>query len=444
MAVSIRQMKQVVVFSVIFLLAIIPAAHAGKESGKTIKLGIIGPMTFVAGEGTLRGATMAVEEINSAGGVQVGKEKFKLEIIKADDNCLRSVSDAVSAMERLITYNKVDFVVGGYHSESVFAQQDVIADHKKIFIDTGSASPKQPGRLAKDFDRFRYYFRIHADSIQAAKTILATTAMVANRIKKEIGIEKPRVALLMEKLMWVDPIVPFCQAKLPKMGMEVVGVWRPSSVATDLTAEWTAIKAAKTHMVLEISSGPAGTIGPRQWGELQIPAALLGNNIPAMGRDHWEATNKKCNYQLTCSSYGPVEVTPKTMPYYRAFDKRFGGIPVFNENSTYDGVFVLKDAIERAGTIETEAVLKALEKTDFIGVLGRLVFEQKGSKTPHNIIRGPGYYTMVALQWRDGKQVVVWPDGKAQLGDPKWVGVRYGGTKDYVLPPWVVEYWKGK
>ena len=441
---SCNKMKQVMVFGIAMLLGTVPMSYGAKEGAKKVKLGIIGPLNFVSGEGIIRGATMAIDEINKSGGVQVGKDKYQIEMVKADDNCLRSVTDAVNAMERLLTVNKVDFVIGGYHSESVFAMQDVMADNKKIFIDTGSASPRQPARLAKDFDRYKYYFRIHADSIQAAKTILATTAMVADKIKKETGVKVPKVALLMEKLVWVEPIVKFCKAKLPKMGMEVVGVWRPSSVTTDLTAEWTAIKDSGAHMVLEIASGPAGTIGPRQWGELKIPVALLGNNIPAMGEPHWKATNEKCNYQLTASTAGPAEVTPKTMPFYETFAKRYGGLPVFNENSTYDAVFVLKDAIERAGTLKTEAVLKALEQTDYVGVIGRIAFEPAGTKYPHQIKKGPGNYTMMALQWRDGKQVVVWPDGQPVLGDKSWAGYRYKGTEEYVLPPWVVEYWKGK
>ena len=438
-----RKIQWMMFIAFLFMLAV-PVTYAGQSEVRKIKLGVIGPMAFLAGESTGYGATMAVEEINSSGGVQLGKTRYNIEISKADDNCLRSVSDAVSAMERLITLDKVDFVIGGYHSESVFAQQDIMADYKIIFLDSGSASLRQPARLAKDYKRYKYYFRIMSNSIHVGQSILGSADMVADKFRKELGIKTPRVALLMEKLVWVDPIVPFCQKHLTKMGMEVVGVWRPSSVASDLTAEWTAIKASNAHMVLEISSGPTGTISPRQWTGLQIPVALLGNSLQAMVGGHWEATNKKCNYQLTCAIMGPAEVTPKTMPFYHKFDKKYGGYAHCIALQTYDAVYVLKEAIERAGTIDTETVVKALEKTDFIGVVGRIVFEPPDHKYPHMMRVGPGYYTMVAFQWIDGKQVVVWPDGRALLGDKNYVGLKYGGTKDYVLPPWVIEYWKGK
>jgi len=53
----------------------------------------------------------------------------------------------------------------------------------------------------------------------------------------ELKIPKIKVAIVAEKAVWADPIVGIAQKNLPKMGMEVVGVWRPSPVATDVTAE---------------------------------------------------------------------------------------------------------------------------------------------------------------------------------------------------------------
>ena len=62
---------------------------------------------------------MAAEEINAKGGVQVGKEKMKIELVKSDSNEFLNVTDATNAMERLITSDKVDFIVGGFRTEAV-------------------------------------------------------------------------------------------------------------------------------------------------------------------------------------------------------------------------------------------------------------------------------------------------------------------------------------
>jgi branched-chain amino acid transport system substrate-binding protein len=117
---------------------------------------------------------------------------------------------------------------------------------------------------------------------------------------------------------------------------------------------------------------------------------------------------------------------------------------------TYDAMFVLKEAIEKAGTIESDAVIAQIEKIDMPGTFcKRIAFEPKEAwKTAphkaHQIKFGPGYITYVAVQWLNGTLVTVWPDGKALLGDKSWEGFKYQGTKDYQLPPWMVEYWKSK
>ncbi|RLB14060.1 MAG: hypothetical protein DRG82_14515 [Deltaproteobacteria bacterium] len=86
-----------------------------------IKIGVIGPMNFVQGKGHWNGATMAAEELNAKGGIQVGNKKMKVKLIKADSNEFLSITDATNAMERIITRNKVDFIVGGFRSEAVLA-----------------------------------------------------------------------------------------------------------------------------------------------------------------------------------------------------------------------------------------------------------------------------------------------------------------------------------
>ena len=125
----------------------------------TIKIGVIGPMNFMQGKGHWNGALMAAEEINAKGGVQVGKEKMKIELVKADSNEFLNVTDATNAMERLMTQDKVDFVVGGFRTEAVLAMQDIAMDYKKIFIGCGAAHPELCLRVAKNYDRYKYFFR---------------------------------------------------------------------------------------------------------------------------------------------------------------------------------------------------------------------------------------------------------------------------------------------
>src|SRR3990172_11362654 len=109
------------------------------QAAKPIKIGIIGPMAFVQGENHWAGAQLAADEINKTGGIKVGNEKRPIELVKADSNEIQSVPDSTNAMERVITQDKVDVVVGGFRTEAVLAMQDVAMDYKKLFLGAGAA-----------------------------------------------------------------------------------------------------------------------------------------------------------------------------------------------------------------------------------------------------------------------------------------------------------------
>ena len=409
-------------------------AEARKTDVKTIKIGVAGPMKFTAGENHWRGATMARDEINKAGGVLVGKVKIPIELVKVETNEILNVSDAILSIER--TAEKVHFFMGTKRSESGLAMQDVAMKHKKIFIGCGAAHPELCVRVAKNYDKFKYYFRVNINSVYMGKILFLHLADVAKIVREELGIEKPKVAVLADKLKWADPIVKAVETKAPKMGMEVVGVWRPSATASDVTAELAAIKDSGAHIIFQAVSGPMGVALGKQWGELEIPAALIGGNAYAAVKTFWEATGGHGHYVTTQTSLGPVKITQKSMPFWRAFVKRFNAFPGY-ESVTYDAVYILKEAIERAGTLDSNAVVPELEKTDYSGAFGRMVFYPPGHKFAHDLKFGPGYNTWVLVQWRDGgKLVCVWPYG--------WEGITYEGSEKYVLPPWMVKHWKKK
>ena len=103
----------------------------------TIKIGVLGPMTQPQGEYHWYGAEMARDDINKAGGINVGGKKMQIELVRADTNEHQSIPDATNAIERVITRDKVDFLVGGFRSEAVLAMQEVAMDYKKLFLGVG-------------------------------------------------------------------------------------------------------------------------------------------------------------------------------------------------------------------------------------------------------------------------------------------------------------------
>ena len=436
-----KNLKPLLVFFLAFFL--ITTLCFPAWGAKTIKIGVIGPMQFVQGKGHWNGAVMAAEEINAKGGVKVGDKRMKIELVKADSNEFLSMTDATNAMEFLMARHKVDFVVGGFRSEAVFAMQDIAMDYKKIFIGTGASHSKLCLRVAEDYDRYKYWFRATPFNEKfLGKTAFIQLATVGAILKKSLNIPKVKVAVVAEKAMWVEPMIAAAKGFLPKMGMEVVGVWQPSQTATDVTAELSAIQRAEPHVIFTIFSASVGISFAKQAGELKIPAVLTGINVEAQKDGFWEATQGKGNYVTTMNTYARgVEVNELTKPFVDKYIKRFGEVPAYTADTYGAIVYALVPAIEMTGTLDADRLVKVMEVREFKTPGGRIAYLKDEQGRPlHEIRFGPGYVTSLGVQWQDGKLVGVWPNKwVAAKGAPE---VTYKGIVPFKIPPWMIEKYK--
>ncbi len=432
--------KGMILSTIVFLFAVSPWAIV---SGQEIKIGVIGPMKFVQGIGHWNGASMAADEINAKGGIKVGDKKIKITLVQADSNEFLSVTDATNAMERLMTQDKVDFVIGGFRTEAVLAIQDIAMDHKKIFIGCGAAHPELCERVAKNYNTYKYFFRgTPYNSTYLVKAAFIHLGTVAALLKQTLNIPKIRIAVVAEKAMWADPMIPAAEATIPKMGMEVAGVWRPSPVATDVTAELSAIQRSEAHIIFTIFSSSVGIPFARQAGELRIPAVQVGINVEAQKDGFWQATQGMGNYVITNNTYTrDVEYNELTKPFVEGYVKRFGETPTYTA-ATYDAiVYGIVPAIEKVGTLDSDKLVAFMENDVHKGPAGVVKYMKNAEGRPlHDLTFGPGYLTGIATQWQDGKLAGVWPNKWKMT--PESPEVTYKGIVPIKLPPWMIEKYK--
>src|SRR6187549_133888 len=181
-------------------IALAALGFALGAQAQTIKIAILGPMAFVQGEHHWNGAEMARDEINKAGGVNAGGKRMRVELVRADTNEIQSVPDATNAVERVITRDKVDFLVGGFRSEAVLAMQEVAMDYKKLFLGVGAAHSKLGLNVEQNYERYKYWFRVApTKDVDLARTLFAVLGSIGQQIRNDLKADTPKVAILAEK-----------------------------------------------------------------------------------------------------------------------------------------------------------------------------------------------------------------------------------------------------
>src|SRR5260221_2068923 len=370
----------------------------------TIKIAILGPMAFVQGENHWAGAEMARDEINKAGGINVGGKRMQIELIRGDTNEIQSVPDATNAMERVITRDKADFVIGGFRSEAVLAMQEVEMDYKKIFLGAGAADARLGENVEKNYDRYKYWFRVTpTKSPDLFRTLMEVLGSIGEQVRTATKTDKPKVAIVAEKAVWTEPIVKGVQARLPTMDMDVVGTWQPSAIATDVTAELAAMERADADIVFTLVSGPVGISLGRQMGERGMKAVAFGINVESQKDDFWQAAAGKANYVATLDTYSEVEITPKTIPFVKAFKQRYKKAPTYTA-ATYDAIMALKEMIEKEGTTNADRLVAALEKSEYLGTGAIATYDKR-----HDLVWAVGKTAGIAVQCQDATKVPFWP-----------------------------------
>ena len=424
-------------------LCLVVAIALPARAADTIKIGVIGPMNFTQGQGHWNGATMAAEEINAKGGVQVGQKKMMIELVKADSNEFINLTDATNAMERLMTQNKVDFVVGGFRTEAVMAMQDIAMDYKKIFIGCGAAHPELCLRVAKDYNKYKYFFRgTPFNSMFLVQTSFIHLGTVGAILKKSLNLPQVKIAVVGEKAVWTEPMIKAAEGTIPKMGMEVAGIWQPSDKATDVTAELSAIQRSGAHIIFTMFSASVGITFARQAGELKVPAVQVGINVEAQKDGFWQATQGMGNYVMTLNTYARgVEYNELTSPFVDTYVKRFNETPTYNAD-TYSAIkYSLVPAIEKTATLDADKLVAFMENQEYMVPSGKIGYLKDAEGRPlHELRWGPGYLTSLGVQWQDRELKGVWPNQWKPT--PEAPEITYKGIVPYKIPPWVIEAYK--
>jgi len=404
----------------------LPAKAAAAAGGDPIVIGCPLSTAYLYGWDAERAIRLAVEEINAKGGVNVGGSFRPLKVEVMDTRDLEPgvpVSEALLAVEKLILEKKADFILGGpVRSEAALAAMPLLSKHKKVSIlSTGVLTPKYHALIEEQYDKYKYCFRIHGEAKWLVKEILTCLG----EIKAAYGLDK--LMIMVQDVAHARAAGKILGDLAAKSGWTVTGTEIYPTGTTDFSMGL--IKAIKTEsQVLSLwMDMPESSILLKQWYDMKVPALPFGSTLSAAEQPgFWKATEGKgefCLANVVNAGNAPSDATEWTMKFYNAYTARWNIEPEgLGSSSSYTAVYALKEAIERAKSLDSDAVVIALEQTDMVSPYGRIRFTPKGHQVIPSLTPEEGAVGSI-FQWQAEKRVVVFPKSiaKGTIQLPPWM-----------------------
>ena len=401
-------------FTLVILFGLPNHATSQLKPGEPI---IIGAPTFlgsIEGSESVKAATLAVEEINAKGGVSIKgvKHPIKIEASEIRDGAPGvPVPEALLGIEKTILEKKVHaIVVGPFRSEALLATMDLLAKYKVPMLGTIAVSPASEKKLLEDPEKYKYVFRVCTNAANIAIYLNG----IMGFLNKEFGFKKS--FFMIQDVLWARGTASGVEAWFKKEGWGVLGMETFPTGASDFSSALMKVQQTGAQIIVPIFDMPTSGILVKQWNTMKVPAVMAGFISPLAGPGAWKTfeghIEGAVNEMLEVTN--PVKKIPRSIEFLDAYKKRWG-VEIESGHGpapAYESVYVLADAIERAGSVDPDALVAGLQKTDRMGAFGRIRF----GKSQQVIFGTDPKETALAcvIQWKKGKRVVVYPESVAE------------------------------
>lgn len=354
-----------IVFLIIASLLVLGLVLAGcggepseqeEEEENTINIAITGPMTFDQGKHIWYGALLKAEQINAAGGVDIGGVMHQIELTQVDTNEIMDITGTDGTMALTAVIDDVDFVLGGFQESSTAAYREVAMNKEKIFICSGVSTVPLFNDVMEDYDHYKYFFQGAVFNDYFLDYQFSSTFSLVLAYGFAIGGDyTPRIAIVAEDEEWCDPSVAGMEAFLQSMGWWV-GTWRvdAAGAAEDVLAALTEVATDDPHFIYSIFSGPAGVSVSKLVRDTVPYAMVVGCNTEAQRENFDDLTMYDpdkapgCAYEITGDYFAPgIQLTSDTAAFLEAFVDRWGEFPIYSAGS-YDALGHLLQDVETA------------------------------------------------------------------------------------------------
>ena len=368
-----NKIKSVVGSALVLALASLSFTGCEKKSA-SIKIGGVAPLSgavAVYGVECKKGIDLAVEEINAAGGINGQKVEFVCEDDEGD------AAKSVSAYKKLVTKDRTKLIIGSLTSGCTIAITAQAQANKVLQIAPAATAVAVT-------DAGNYVFRTcFTDPFQgrvggkfAADNLQAKKAAILYDIGNDYSVG------LTENF----------ESEFTKQGGTIVAKESYATGEKDFNAIITKVKAANPDVVYL----------PDYYSTVALISKQLraqGVTVPFVGPDGWDGLTEVAGDEVLngyySNHYAADSDSPVVQKFVAAFENKYGAKPNAFATLGYDSMYMLKDAIVKAGSTDASKVRDALEQTDGEYVTGHIKFDEK-----HNPIKSA---VMIKMTKEDGK-----------------------------------------
>ena len=357
----------------------------------------------VNGKHTTNGYNLAVSTVNAMGGITIDGKSHNIVVKYYDDES--TAARGTQLAERLIQQDGVKLMLGPYSSGMTKAIAPVTEKYKIPMVEANGASRSL-------FNKgYKYLFAVLSTSEQYLKSAIDLAAAQAKMDGKKAS--DVRIAVAVRN----DPFSLDIRAGIledaKRYGMTVVVDEKLPKDVTDLTTFLTKVKAVKPDIMVVSAHTLGGALFVRQMREQQV-------NVPIVAMTHCEAakvtdtaTFGNAGEGILCAAQWSEKLNYSdkwfgtAANYAKTFEAEFGYVPPYQAAESSAAVLVYADAIERAGSLDTEKIRDALAATEMQTFYGNIKFAPTGQNTAKPMVLRQiqnGEYRLVApLEWADSK-----------------------------------------
>lgn len=344
-----------------------------------IRIGLVAPITgdlALTGQFTVDAAKMAVDEINTAGGLMVNDHRYQVELFIEDNQDNPEV--ATSVAQKLINQQKVVAIIGPQASRNAIPVAR-IAENSGIPMITPYSTNPETTRDKK------FVFRV-------AFTDLFQGSVLARFVLEEMKLTKAAVLYDIASA-YNRGVAEIFRDSFEAAGGRVVAFESYTTGDGDFRPQLQRIAESGAQVLLL----------PNYYAEIEAQvtqAQELGLQIQYLGSDSWSTipvdTLLKVEGVFTCAHYSVESTEPAAQTFVQNFQQRYSKLPEDTAALTYDAFGLLFDAIKRQGAFTPEAIRDGIANGDgYAGITGLIQYRGNGDPVKSAII----------LQVRDGNFV---------------------------------------